>query len=155
MSRALLVLVAAALVSSGCSSAIAFSGTDVSNISSRSEAHRQFGTPAKVVTAGGDEVEDYEIYHTHVKVSEPQRGTEYLLGDLLTTGLAELILFPYEMVMVGHTTFAGEDIRFNYDPNGNVTGIIVNGEAIASRTNSGRTIEGIIDGKPPAKDAGR
>ena len=135
----LLVLVGGLACAAGCSSLVAMSGKDVSTIATMEQVHKDFGKPTAVGVADG---KDYEEFKTHSKIADPQRAGVLLLGDLMTSGLMELFLFPYEVACVTETTIAGETLRFSYDANGSVTDVYVDGEQVALRANAGRTIEG-------------
>ncbi len=135
----LLVLVGVLAFAGGCSSLVAMSGKDVGSIATMEQVHHQFGKPVASGTADG---KDYEEFKSHSKISDPQRAGVLIMGDLMTSGLMELFLFPYELACVGETTISGETVRFSYDPNGSVTDVYVNGEQVALRANAGRTIEG-------------
>ena len=137
--RTLLVLIGGLLCACGCSSLVALSGKDVSGLASMDQVHKEFGKP---VATGVSDSQDYEEYVTHAKIADPQRAGVLVMGDLMSSGLMELFLFPYEMVELGHTTVAGDTIRFCYDGQGNVTGVFMGGEQIALRTNVNRLIEG-------------
>src|SRR5580698_6708201 len=137
--RTLLVLMGGFLCACGCSSLVALSGKDVSGLATMDEVHKQFGKP---VATGVADSQDYEDFVTHAKVADPQRAGVLALGDLMTSGLMEIFLFPYQMVELGHTTVAGDTIRFCYDIQGNVTGVFLDGEQIALRTNVNKLIDG-------------
>jgi YD repeat-containing protein len=137
--RTCLVLIASFLFACGCSSLVAISGKDVSQLASMDEVHREFGKP---VATGVADSQDYEEFVTHSKIADPQRAGVLALGDLMTSGLMEFFLFPYQMAELGYTTVAGDKIRFCYDSQGNVTGVFLGGEQIALRTNVNRLIDG-------------
>jgi hypothetical protein len=134
-----LVLVGVLAFAVGCSSLVALSGKDVGSIATMEQVHKEFGKPVAVGTADG---KDYEEFKSHSHISDPQRAGVLIMGDLMTSGLMELFLFPYELACVGETTIAGGTVRFSYDANGSVTDVYVNGQQVALSANAGRTIEG-------------
>jgi hypothetical protein len=137
--RTLLVLIGGFLLAGGCSSMVAMSGKDVSTFASMDQVHKEFGKPAATGVADGH---DYEEFTTHSKIADPQRAGILIMGDLMTSGLMEFFLFPYEMAALGHTAIIGETLRFCYDQQGSVTDVFLDGEQISLRTNVNRTIEG-------------
>ncbi|CAN5185660.1 hypothetical protein BH10PLA2_BH10PLA2_21040 [soil metagenome] len=135
----LLVLVGVLTFNLGCSSLVAVSGKDVSAYASMEQVRKDFGKPLNKGMADG---RDYEEFTSHTKISDPQRAGVLIMGDLMTCGLLELFLFPYELCCVGHNVVAGETVRFAYDAQGSVTDVYVDGEQVSLRANAGRTIEG-------------
>ncbi len=123
----------------GCSSMVAVSGKDVSGLASAEQVHKEFGKP---VATGVVEDREFEDYKTHAKISDPQRAGTMMLGDLMTSGLMEFFLFPYELACVGQTAIMGDTLRFCYDSQHNVTDVYLDGEQISLRSNATRTIEG-------------
>jgi hypothetical protein len=123
----------------GCSSLVAISGKDVSTYASMEQVRKDFGKPAAKGMADG---RDYEEFSSHAKISDPQKAGVLIMGNLMTCGLMELFLFPYELCCAGHNVIAGETVRFAYDAQGNVTDVYVDGDQVSLRANAGRTIEG-------------
>ncbi len=139
MNRTFLVLIVGFLFAGGCSSLVAMSGKDVSTYATMDQVRKDFGKP---VATGAAEGQDYEEFKTHSKIADPQRAGVLVLGDLMTSGLMEVVFFPYELAVLGENVVAGETLRFCYDINGNVTGVFLDGEQITLHTNVNRTIDG-------------
>jgi hypothetical protein len=135
---ALLVSAGVLALATGCSSLVALSGKDVGSIACLEQAHAEFGKPVAVGTADG---RDYEDFNSHKKIADPQRAGVLIMGDLMSCGLMEFVLFPYEMACFGKTAISGGTVRFFYDSSGNITDVYANGEQVALRANAGRTME--------------
>lgn len=137
--HALIVLLGAILLATGCSSLVAMSGKDVSALASMDQVHKEFGKPKVTGMADG---KDYEEFTTHNKMADPQRASVLVAGNLMTCGLGELYFFPYEMALLGKTAVSGDTLRVCYDMQGNVTDVYVDGEQVSLRTNVNKTIDG-------------
>lgn len=112
-----LVLVAALLPLTGCAAIINASGTDLEKLKTREEVHEKFGPPT---TTGVENEHTYEEFHTRRKISGRMYGEGYIMADVATLGLAELYMFPAELVKLTRDTIAGSTIRIRYDAEGNV-----------------------------------
>jgi hypothetical protein len=137
--HSLFVLVSIFAISAGCSSMVAVSGKDVSTLASADQVHKEFGKPTATGVADDRE---YEEYKTHCKIADPQRAGILVMGDLMTSGLMEVFLFPYEMACLGHTAIMGDTLRVCYDSQHNVTDVYLDGDQISMRSNATKTIEG-------------
>src|SRR5436190_661603 len=123
-----LILVANAMLSSGCSSLIARSGSDLSTLTTREQVHAQFGDPSSEDVVEGQPVEDYR---TRRKISEPVRSVHLGMSVTMTYGVGELFAFPSELFLLGQRTLVGQDLRFQYDSNGVVTSVLLDGKQLS------------------------
>lgn len=120
-----LILIASALLSSGCSAIIAQSGADLSGLTTKEKVHEKFGDPA---ASGASEGFFFEDYQTRRKISEPLRSAHLGMSIAMTYGLGELIAFPYEFSLLGRRTLVGQELSFGYDSAGNVTRVYLDGK---------------------------
>src|SRR5262245_37497079 len=92
----ILVLSACGLVSTGCASLVASSETASMNARSREEARQKFGQPIESGT--GPTGDSYDVFRVHEKFRDSDREWALLGSSLETFGLAELVLFPWEVM---------------------------------------------------------
>ena len=92
----------------------------------RTQVRETFGPPISVSeTAGGGAV---ETFHSRRKFSEPEKGIGICMADVLTLGLAELYLFPHEVVIASWRSVVGQRLEVEYDREGRVTNVRRDGE---------------------------
>jgi hypothetical protein len=129
MRIAWLLLVAIAVLSSGCSLLIARSGKDLSAVTTKSQVRAKLGEPSASGVADG---QPFEEYHTRWKISEEGTGRymSYGMGLGMTYGTIELFAFPYELYLLGSRTLFGQTIRVTYAADGHVQGIFLDGESL-------------------------
>ena len=115
-----LALVVAVVSSPGCSAIVASRGVELSDLTTKEQVHRTFGTP---VTGGieGQPGQAYEEFRTHRKISERWKGEYLLIPCVVTLGLSEFVYFPRELFCATRQLIVGQSIRFGYDIHGNVT----------------------------------
>ncbi len=124
------LLVACALLSSGCSMLIAGSGKDLATVTTREQVHAQFGEP---VAKGFDEEGDfYEDFRTRRKIAEKFRGGYMGAAVVKSCGTLEFLLLPHELYLLGSRTFSGQTIRFSYDETGKVQMRKLDGDCLLS-----------------------
>lgn len=112
------------LLSSGCSCLIARSGKDLRPLKTKQQIHEEFGEP---VASGISDGKPYEVFHTRQKISEHLRASSLGMGFGMSFGLVELVQFPYELYLQGHKTAFGQTIQVNYDSEGNVSRLWLDG----------------------------
>lgn len=118
------------LVCAGCSALIAYSGQDVGKLANKTQVHASFGTPTNL---GNEEGREFEEYRTRRKISEPQVANLIAIADIMTLGLLELWHFPAGICQNTWTTIFGQTLRFEYDDNGNVKEVFINGTPMRLR----------------------
>lgn len=114
MRYALLLLLAPALLATGCSMMLAEAGTRYSEFDTREKAHKLFGKP---INSGSIEGHQFEEFFTRRKFSDGG-GLEDLARFICTLGLNELYLFPTELFRVTRSTVLGQTIRITYEEDG-------------------------------------
>jgi YD repeat-containing protein len=120
-----LLVAAVVLHVCGCSCLIAKSGKDLSYIKTRAQVHAEFGRPDQTAEDGEGA---FDSYHTRRKIAEHARSMGMGMGIAFTYGLGELIAFPAELVRLGYTSVVGQELRFQYDPSGRITSVLLDGE---------------------------
>jgi hypothetical protein len=119
-----LALVAAVVSSAGCSALVASRGEDLNALATREQVRRAFGIP---VTGGDDRPSDE--FRTHRKISERWRGEYLLIPCVVTCGFSEIIFLPQELFVAARQRIAGHDLRFDYDADGNVVAVFLDGQS--------------------------
>ncbi|MBA4068017.1 MAG: hypothetical protein C0501_30795 [Isosphaera sp.] len=128
MRTAVLFAVGAMLLTNGCAYKIAASGTDLGTLETREQVQAKFGPPVVTGVTGGKAFEDFR---TRRKVAES--GHHVFAAELASgysLGLLEVVLLPTECVGVAARTILGQDLRFVYDEDGQVTAVLRDGEYI-------------------------
>ena len=123
MRPTLLVLVFTAFASSGCSALIFSSGKRLEKLTTRDQVHKAFGEP--ILQDGS-----LEVYKTHRKIAEPNKGTYWAMGFCWTFGLGEFIWFPHEAYVAARRTIKGQELRFIYDKAGKVVAAFHDGTPV-------------------------
>lgn len=126
------LLLACALLSSGCAALLTYSGQNVGQLANAEQVHNSFGTPAR---QGSSAAGTFAEYHTRRKISEGQVAGGCMVADLQTLGLSELVLFPFAVARTIYTTLAGQQLRFEYDESGVVKEVLIDGTPISVRFN--------------------
>ncbi|HEX4611636.1 MAG TPA: hypothetical protein VH092_25800, partial [Urbifossiella sp.] len=118
----------AVLSQAGCSGLVAASGQKLGTFTSRAQVHETFGQPITVAdrAAGGS----IEVYKTHRKICDQTVGEGIIMLDTLTLGLAELYLFPYEVIVSTRRSVLGQRLEVEYDSAGQVVVIRCDGEEV-------------------------
>src|SRR4051812_8457773 len=117
-------LVAAVVPSAGCSAFVASRGEDLNALATREQVRRAFGNPPT-----SNESQPYDEFRTHRKISERWRGEYLLIPCVATCGLSEVVLLPRELFVAARQVVAGHSLRFDYDADGNVVAVALNGES--------------------------
>jgi YD repeat-containing protein len=114
-----------ALVSSGCSQLIAYSGQDLTKLTTKQAVRDSLGIPT---STGENDGQVFDEFHLHRKISDVPES--WICGCTLgyTFGLGEIVMFPRELYLLGRQTIGGRDVRFDYDAVGNLTAITLVGE---------------------------
>jgi hypothetical protein len=137
MRYASLILIASTQFSNGCSALIARSGEHLGDLTTREQVHERFGEPSASGTFEELPREGYtcpaigqpfEEFRTRRKIAEPMRSVSLGMSFVMTFGLGEAIMFPYELSLLGKRTLLGQDIRCVYDSAGTVTHYYLAGE---------------------------
>lgn len=105
--------------SSGCSAFVASRGVELSDLTTKEQVHRTFGTPV-ASGVGGQPDQPYEEFRTHRKISEKWKGQYLLMPCIVTLGLSEVVYFPSQLFCTARQCIVGQTIRFDYDANGKV-----------------------------------
>jgi hypothetical protein len=133
----LILIATTTLLSNGCAALIARSGEHLGTLTTREKVHEKFGEPLARGTVEEQPREGYpfptlglpfEEFRTRRKIAEPSRSASLGMSAVMTFGLGELIMFPYELYLLGNRTLLGQDIRFVYDSAGTVTHYHLAGE---------------------------
>lgn len=129
MRAVVLVLIATAGLSAGCSLMIARSGKDLDKVTTREQARAELG---RLVESGEKDGRAYDLFHYHGKVRvDWAEGTAMGMGWAMmfgmTFGLVELVCLPQEMYKLARGLVIGQDIEVSYDQAGKVTGFQVGG----------------------------
>jgi hypothetical protein len=128
------------MLSSGCTTLIAGSGTDLSRLKTIEQVHSKFGTPATKGTTDDQQFEvfcinkvsrprecqTFENYRSRRKIASPG-ACYYMHLTIPTLGLSELVTVPIELLQLTRTTLRGQDICFTYDSSGQVSGVFIDG----------------------------
>ena len=109
------LVIASAFLTSGCSVFIASCGKDLSTLKDGDQVRQEFGKPEACGVQNGTAFEDFK---SACKVSDGNRATGLLMLAGMTLGLSELIMFPNEVYREWRSTVVGQDIRFYYDQEG-------------------------------------
>lgn len=117
MRYALLLLIAPALLATGCSICVAKAGKDLSHIKTRQDAHTEFGAP---MAEGIDDGKPFEEFRTRSKIAEQFRAGTHSMALGMTMGLYELYLFPRELYFLAKCGLIGQTVRVTYNPDGSV-----------------------------------
>jgi hypothetical protein len=122
------VLCAALLLPCGCSSLIARSGLDLSEVHGKDQVHELFGEP---VASGTIDGQPYEDYLTRRKISEDTRATAQEMAIIMVGfGALEFVALPREIYLLGERGLLGQQLRFTYEANGEVSAVYLDGEAL-------------------------
>jgi hypothetical protein len=113
-----------ALISSGCSSLVAYSGQDLKTLATRDQVHQEFGEPIVSETIDGI---SFEEFVTRRKISEQERAVGLNMASTMTGGLIEFIALPAELYRDSERLLAGQTLRFAYDQSGKVAKIDLDG----------------------------
>ena len=123
MKRLVLFLIGLSVFSSGgCSIMIAGSGVDPCTLKTKEEVHKQFGKPRSSGEICGIH---FENYRTRQKLTHALRQHCAAFGFVMTYGLVEFYAFPHELYLLGRNTLFGQDLRFKYDSDGKVIGLVI------------------------------
>ncbi len=123
-----LLVATLALGSAGCSAFVAASGTNLSKFTDRTQVHETFGPPILVTeTPDGGSV---ETFTSRRKFHDATKGIGIVMIDTLTLGLAELYLFPHEVVVASWRSVVGQRLDVQYDDVGRVVRIRRDGEPV-------------------------
>ena len=122
-----LAVAAAALSSAGCAALVAGSGKRLDDVATRDQARREFGVPVATGVAGG---RSYDEFRTYRKISEGWKGIYYCMGDVATLFLGEVVWLPAELFRAARGNLVGRTVRFVYDPSGDVSDIILDGDHV-------------------------
>ena len=117
------VLACVALSSSGCSTLVAGRGVRLHELTTRAAVHETLGEPTEVRAIDG---KLREIYSTRRKVADTGHNLGYVIFDVYTVGLAEVVFLPYELGKVGYHGLKGQRVEFTYDADA-VTQVTYNG----------------------------
>ena len=113
-----------ALISSGCSSLVAYSGQDLKSLATRAQVHQEFGEPIHSETVDGA---SFEEFLTRRKISEQERAVGLNMASSMTGGLIEFIALPAELYRDSGRLLVGQTLRFEYDQTGKVAKIDLDG----------------------------
>src|SRR5438874_242748 len=113
-----LILIATSLLTGGCSSLIAYSGTDPDALNTKEVVHEKLGKPTQTVVA-----EDgfTETFHSRRKFRDQLGAREDFMCFGMTLGTSELFLVPLELYLLAKTMLVGHDLQVYYDSYGRVT----------------------------------
>jgi hypothetical protein len=125
MRTALLLLIAAVPLGSGCSVFIAQAGRDVGT--TREQVREQFGQP---IESGAVDDKHFDQFRTHRKLAEHDRASRMGMGIVMTYMVGELVAFPIELYTLTRRSVFGQDLRVWYDSNGAVTSVQIDGESL-------------------------
>lgn len=114
--RYALLLLAPALLATGCSLILSDIGPSFSEFDTREKAHKEFGQP---VTMGYENGKPFEVFHTRRKFKDGA-GLEDLAKFYCTFGLNEVYLFPVALFRLTRTAVVGQTLRLTYDEEGSV-----------------------------------
>lgn len=118
------LFVLVALISSGCSSLVAYSGQDLKSLATRDQVHQEFGEPIISETVDGT---SFEEFLTRRKISEQERSVGLNMASTMTGGLIEFIALPAELYRDSGRLLVGQTLRFEYDQWGKVARIDLDG----------------------------
>ncbi len=126
---------ASLLLCAGCSAAIAYSGQDISKLTTKSHVHESFGEPENCGTKIDYEEKptEFEEYRTRRKISEPDVAGIHLLLGLETLGLFEPFNLLSQAGITTWSTLFGQTVRFDYDDFGKVKQVYINGTRMENR----------------------
>ena len=123
-----LLLFAGVLPSAGCSLLVVNTGKNLAELKSQEQVHETFGLPS---LTGQTEGVPYEEFTTHRKIAEPDKNIYIIMGTAGTFGFGELVWFPTELYRAIRRSVVGQQIRYIYDAEGNVTDISHDGESVS------------------------
>ncbi|QEG31845.1 hypothetical protein GobsT_66920 [Gemmata obscuriglobus] len=122
--KGLYTLIAATLLSTGCSIFIVGSGTDLNTFETREQVHNSFGRP----TVSGDGEQPFDEFRTHRKLTEQEKIIYRVMEFCITLGLSEVVTTPVELYSAAKQCIEGRTVRFSYGPDGQVIGVLVDGQ---------------------------
>ena len=112
----------------GCSTFIAESGKDLSQLKTREQVHAVFNCPD---SNGVNKEGSYDSFRTRMKVAEEARSRRMGFAIAMTHGVTELAFFPIELWRFGRTIVIGQELEFQYDSSDKITQIRLNGERLS------------------------
>jgi hypothetical protein len=116
------------LLACGCAGLVNQVGKDLSDVKNRQEVHAKLGEPASTGVAEG---KAYEEFHTRQKIAGADQrlfgGPGYAMGVYMTCGLSEVVLFPYELSLVGRRALFGQTVRVTYEADDAVAYVLLDG----------------------------
>lgn len=118
MRIALLLLASGSLFLSGCSSLIIGSGKRLDTLTNQDEVHQAFGEPQ--TTSRQEDGKTVEIFKTHRKIAEPQKGIYLATGYVMTLGFGEFVWFPHQAFIAARRSIMGQEIQFVFDDTGRI-----------------------------------
>src|SRR5262249_43130907 len=123
----LLILILALLpLSSGCASMIAHCGEDFADLKTREDVQEHFGGR---ITSGVEDGRPFDEIHYHGKVCQSgDCGKCYTKLLIMTCGLIDLVMVPYETCRAARCIIPGHAIRFHYDESNRLTSHTVDGD---------------------------
>lgn len=124
------LLIATIPLLSGCAALIAQSGTDLTQLQTREEIHTKLGKPS---CEGIQDGKFFEEYRTRRKIAEDEFSLpvpSYGYSLMGTCGAIDLVLVPYEILLVSGRTLLGQKIRVTYGKKGKVEDIELNGNSL-------------------------
>lgn len=124
MRYAFLLLLAPALLATGCSMLIAGAGKNATAFETRDEVHRQLGEPVSTTTEDGLLVEEFR---SRRKYSEPIRANQIMWGWIFTWGTVELIAFPGEVGRFVVRRLIGHSLKYTFNADGTIANVTIDG----------------------------
>lgn len=124
MRYALLLLIAPALLATGCSIFIAKAGKELPHLRTREEARTNFGPPT---AEGVDDGKPFEEFKSRGKIAEKFRAGTHSMALGMTMGLYEFYLFPRELYFLAKCGLIGQTVRVTYNPDGSVYRVDIDG----------------------------
>lgn len=119
---------------SGCSSLVRLCGKDLGTLKTRDDVRQMFGEPFETSHLGNKDVIEDHITHSKLSRSITRMGGGYDCSLFFTTfGLSELIEFPRESYRAIRKSIDGQNLRFQYDPQGKLARIELDGEPYGAR----------------------
>ncbi len=147
--RCAALFVFAASLPAGCAPLIARSGENPEQLTKERVA-QEFGAPVARSNPDGTSV---LTFHTHQKIAEPARIDDLMAADLLTSGVAELVNGPIELVHATRTALFGRQIMVRYDLAGRVLSVAVDDVQVYRKPYTAHEIEPNAAPKPPEEPA--
>jgi hypothetical protein len=120
-----LVLALTAVLPAGCAALVAKTGTDTTRFATREQVRAEFGPPDET---GEEKDEPFDQFRTRRKIADSHHSASLGMSWAMTFGLADLVEFPRELILVGGRLWDGQDLRFEYDASGRVVRVLLDRE---------------------------